>query len=51
MCAFFWTSPHMLTHSKSETHSRVGKNKKFIILDYEVSSVSTVFLFILKLEK
>lgn len=41
----------MLTHGKSETHSLVGKNKKFIILGYEVSSVSTVLLFIIKLEK
>lgn len=48
---FFCISPHMLTHGKSKTHSLVGKNKKFIVLGYEVSSVSTVFLFILKPEK
>lgn len=44
---FFLDIPYILTHSKSETHSLVGKNKKFIILGYEFSLVSTVYSFCL----
>ena len=45
VCFVFLRIPYILIYSKSETHSPVYKNKKFIILSYEVSLVSIVFLF------
>lgn len=48
---FFFAYPLILTHHVNEIHFLVGKNKQFIIFDYEVNSVSTVSQFILKLEE